>query len=252
MKHSDNRVLAVWGSPSCGKTTIAAKIAEYIADKGFDVALLLCDTDAPPLPLLASPSDIETEKSLGSILAAARITENLVMQNAITFKKNKHIVAFGLIKGENSFSYPKYTQVQAKDLIYTLRDIADFVVIDCSCHLSDDILSTVSLIEADCVLRLINCDLKSISYLSSQLPLLADSRFKSDKQLKAANNVKSIHSRENIEQIIGGVTFTVPHSDLVEKQYLEGELLKDTPVKRESKEFRVMIEQIAEEVFELD
>lgn len=252
MKHSDNRVLAVWGSPSCGKTTIAAKIAGYIADKGFDVALLLCDTDAPPLPLLASPSDIETEKSLGSILAAARITENLVMQNAITFKKNKHIVAFGLIKGENSFSYPKYTQVQAKDLIYTLRDIADFVVIDCSCHLSDDILSTVSLIEADCVLRLINCDLKSISYLSSQLPLLADSRFKSDKQLKAANNVKSIHSRENIEQIIGGVTFTVPHSDLVERQYLEGELLKDTPVKRESKEFRVMIEQIAEEVFELD
>lgn len=252
MKHSDNRVLAVWGSPSCGKTTIAAKIAGYIADKGFDVALLLCDTDAPPLPLLASPSDIETEKSLGSILAAARITENLVMQNAITFKKNKHIVAFGLIKGENSFSYPKYTQVQAKDLIYTLRDIADFVVIDCSCHLSDDILSTVSLIEADCVLRLINCDLKSISYLSSQLPLLADGRFKSDKQLKAANNVKSIHSRENIEQIIGGVTFTVPHSDLVERQYLEGELLKDTPVKRESKEFRVMIEQIAEEVFELD
>ena len=252
MKHSDNRVLAVWGSPSCGKTTIAAKIAGYIADKGFDVALLLCDTDAPPLPLLASPSDIETEKSLGSILAAARITENLVMQNAITFKKNKHIVAFGLIKGENSFSYPKYTQVQAKDLIYTLRDIADFVVIDCSCHLSDDILSTVSLIEADCVLRLINCDLKSISYLSSQLPLLADSRFKSDKQLKAANNVKSIHSRENIEQIIGGVTFTVPHSDFVERKYLEGELLKDTPVKRESKEFRVMIEQIAEEVFELD
>lgn len=252
MKHSDNRVLAVWGSPSCGKTTIAAKIAGYIADKGFDVALLLCDTDAPPLPLLASPSDIETEKSLGSILAAARITENLVMQNAITFKKNKHIVAFGLMKGENSFSYPKYTQVQAKDLIYTLRDIADFVVIDCSCHLSDDILSTVTLIEADCVLRLINCDLKSISYLSSQLPLLADGRFKSDKQLKAANNVKSIHSRENIEQIIGGVTFTVPHSDLVERQYLEGELLKDTPVKRESKEFRVMIEQIAEEVFELD
>ena len=252
MKHSDNRVLAVWGSPSCGKTTIAAKIAGYIADKGFDVALLLCDTDAPPLPLLASPSDIETEKSLGSILAAARITENLVMQNAITFKKNKHIVAFGLMKGENSFSYPKYTQVQAKELIDTLRDIADFVVIDCSCHLSDDILSTVSLIEADCVLRLINCDLKSISYLSSQLPLLADGRFKIDKQLKAANNVKSIHSRENIEQIIGGVTFTVPHSDLVERQYLEGELLKDTPVKRESKEFRVMIEQIAEEVFELD
>ena len=77
MRHSDNRVLAVWGSPSCGKTTIAAKIANYIANKGFDVALLLCDTDAPPLPLLVPPSEIETEKSLGSILAAVKVTENL-------------------------------------------------------------------------------------------------------------------------------------------------------------------------------
>lgn len=252
MRHSDNRVLAVWGSPSCGKTTIAAKIANYIANKGFDVALLLCDTDAPPLPLLVPPSEIETEKSLGSILAAAKITESLVMQNSITFKKNKHIMALGLTKGENCFSYPKYTQVQARELIEVLKDIADFVVIDCSCHLSDDILSTMSLIEADCVLRLINCDLKSISYLSSQLPLLADSKFRSDRQLKVANDVKSIHSRENIEQIIGGVSFTIPHSDIVEKQYLEGELLKNTPEKRESKEFRVMIEDIAEEVFDLD
>lgn len=252
MRHSDNRVLAVWGSPSCGKTTIAAKIANYIANKGFDVALLLCDTDAPPLPLLVPPSEIETEKSLGSILAAVKVTENLVMQNCITFKKYKHIIALGLMKGENSFSYPKYTQVQAKELIDVLKDIADFVVIDCSCHLSDDILSTMSLIEADCVLRLINCDLKSISYLSSQLPLLADSKFKSDKQLKVANDVKSIHSRENIEQIIGGVTFIIPHSELVEKQYLEGELLKKVPVKRETKDFRVIIEQIAEEVFDLE
>ena len=252
MRHSDNRVLAVWGSPSCGKTTIAAKVANYIANKGFDVALLLCDTDAPPLPLLVPPSEIETEKSLGSILAAAKITESLVMHICITFKKNKHIMALGLTKGENCFSYPKYTQVQAKELIEVLKDIADFVVIDCSCHLSDDILSTMSLIEADCVLRLINCDLKSISYLSSQLPLLADSKFRSDRQLKVANDVKSIHSRENIEQIIGGVSFTIPHSDIVEKQYLEGELLKNTPEKRESKEFRVKIEDIAEEVFDLD
>ena len=69
--------------------------------------------------------------------------------------------------------------------------------------------------------------------------------------MKIANNVKSIHSGENIEQILGGVTFTIPHSDLVEQQYLNGELLKHTPMKRETKEFRKVIEEIAEEVFEL-
>ena len=101
------------------------------------------------------------------------------------------------------------------------------------------------------MLRIINCDLKSISYLSSQLPLISDAKFKTDRQLKVANNVKSIHSGENIEQVLGSVVFTIPHSDLVENQYLTGELLKDTPTKRESKAFRTVIEEICGEVFEL-
>lgn len=188
MVRRNNQVLAVWGSPSCGKTTIAAKLANYISGKGYDVALLLCDMDAPPLPLLVPPSDIEAERSLGSILAAVKINDNLILQNSITIKKNTHISIIGMLKGENMFSYPKYTQVQAHELIDELKGIVDFVIVDCSSHLSDDILSTVALIESDCVLRLINCDLKSISYLSSQLPLLADNKFKTDKQLKVANN----------------------------------------------------------------
>ena len=251
MSRENNSMLAVWGSPSCGKTTIAAKIANYISGKGYDTALLLCDMDAPPLPLLVPMQELETEKSLGSILAAARVNENLILQNCITIKKNKHISVIGMLKGENIFSYPKYTQAQAKEFLDGLRKLVDFVIIDCSSHLSDDILSTVSLIESDVVLRLINCDLKSISYLSSQLPLLADQKFKADKQLKVANDVKSIHSGENIDQVLGGVTFTIPHSDGVENQYLMGELLKNTPVKRETKEFRKVIEEISEEVFDL-
>lgn len=247
----DNQILAVWGSPSCGKTTVAAKIANHIANRKSDVVLLLCDTDAPPLPLLIPPSDIATEKSLGSILAAARITENLILQNSITLKKNNHISLVGMLKGENAFTYPKYTSEQAKQLLDHLREIADYIVIDCSSHLSDNVLSTMALIESDSVLRLINCDLKSISYLSSQLPLLSDMKFRTEKQIRIANNVKSIHSGENIEQVLGSVAFTLPHSDLVENQYLTGELLKDTPVKKETKAFRRVIEEICGEVFDL-
>lgn len=246
-----NKVVAVWGSPSCGKTTVSAKIAGYLSAKGYNTVLLLCDTDAPPLPLLISPKEIEIEKSLGSILAAARLNKTLILQNSITLRRNKYISVIGMLKGENCFSYPKYTKVQAEQLISGLRDIADFVIIDCSSHLSDDILSTVALIDSDVVLRLINCDLKSISYLSSQIPLLADSKFDVDKQIKIANNVKSAHSGENIEQVLGKVTFVIPHSEMVENQYLTGELLKDTPVKRETKDFRRVIEEISEEVFDL-
>lgn len=45
-----NQVLAVWGSPGCGKTTVAVKLAAYLAQQKKDVALLLCDMNTPMLP----------------------------------------------------------------------------------------------------------------------------------------------------------------------------------------------------------
>lgn len=62
-------------------------------------------------------------------------------------------------------------------MIENLRKIAPFVIIDCGSYIANDILSAVALMESDSVLRLANCDLKSISYLSSQLPLLRDSTY---------------------------------------------------------------------------
>ena len=40
-------ILAVWGSPGSGKTTVAVKIAKYLADRKKNVVLLLCDMTAP-------------------------------------------------------------------------------------------------------------------------------------------------------------------------------------------------------------
>lgn len=249
MDRAEKNILAVWGSPSSGKTTVAAKIANYLSKSGYDTALLLCDMDAPPLPLMVPPTDIETEKSLGSIMAAAKINKNLILQNCVTIRKNRHISVIGMLKGENYYTYPPYTDSQVGELLSGLSNLVDFVIVDCSSHIVNDPLSTISLIESDAVLRLISCDLKSISYLSSQLPLLEDGKFNVDKQIKVANNVKSIHSGENIEQILGNVDFTIPHCDSIEEQYLTGELLKDIPSKRDTRDFKKVIENITSEVF---
>lgn len=241
-------VLAVWGSPASGKTTVAVKLADYLARKKKNVLLIFADMTAPPVPGICAPTELEGEKSLGSILAAAHVTENLIKKNCMFYKKNAYLSIVGMLKGENVFTYPPYEQTQAAELIEQARGIAPFVIIDCTSTIASDILSAVALMEADTVLRLVNCDLKSISYLSSQLPLLRDNKWDADRQLKAASNVKQQEASSHIEQVLGSVAFQIPHSSEVETQFLEGEMLKELCLK-ESRAFRKEIEKISREVF---
>ena len=156
-------VLAVWGSPGSGKTTVAVRLAKYLADKRRNVILLLCDMTAPMLPCICPAADLECERSLGSVLAAAHVSENLVKNNLVTHKRLGYLTMLGMLKGENEYTYPPYNEVQARELIDCLREIAPYVVIDCGSYIANDILSAVALMEADSVLRLANADLKKLS-----------------------------------------------------------------------------------------
>ena len=245
---SENQILAVWGSPGSGKTTVAVKLAAKLAAQRRDVALLLCDMNTPMLPCICPPGDIAEEHSLGSILAAPHVAETLVRHNCMTHKRLKHLTILGMRKGENEYTYPAYERTQAEELLEALRNIAPFVIIDCSSYIANDILSAISLLESDAVLRLVKCDLKSISYLSSQLPLLKDSQWDAKKQYKVASNVYPNEASEHIERVLGNVAFQIPHSEEVKAQVLEGNLLKELVLK-DSKGFRKNMEAITKEVF---
>lgn len=232
----NNQVLAVWGSPASGKTTMAVKLARYIASQKKNVILLLADMTAPPLPYICPASDIEEE--------------NLIKQNAILHKRNEYLTMLAMKNGENAFSYAPFTETQVTELLSELRRMADYIIIDCTSNITNDVLSAVSLIESDAVLRLVSCDLKSISYLNSQLPLLLDNKFNANKQYKAASNVGDFQADENVEQVVGGVSFRIAHSDEVHQQFLTGNMFGALTGK-ESKDFRKAVSKIANEVFEL-
>jgi len=244
----DAGVLAVWGSPGSGKTVVSVKLAKYLSDKRKNVALLLCDMTAPMLPCICPSGELESEHSLGSILAATHVTPPLVKNNCITHRRLGYLTIIGMRKGENEYTYPPYADTQASELIDCLREIASYVVIDCGSYIANDILSAVSLMEADAVLRLANADLKSVSYLSSQLPLLRDNKWDADKQYKIASNVKPQHAGEQISQALGSVAFTLPYSQELEGQYLAGNLFADLSLK-DSRGFRRELEKISKEVF---
>ena len=124
-----NQVLAVWGSPGCGKTMTAVKLAKHLAAKKKNVVLLLCDMTAPMLPCICPPGELESEHSLGSVLAAARVSESLVKHNLTIHKRYDCLTFLGMLRGENEYTYPPYTASQASELIQCLRNIAPYIII---------------------------------------------------------------------------------------------------------------------------
>jgi cellulose biosynthesis protein BcsQ len=248
MQEESGGTLAVWGSPGSGKTVTAVKIARHLASRKKNVILLLCDMTAPMMPCLCPPSDLECDKSLGSLFAAQHISGDLIKHNLTTLKRLPHLTMLGLRKGENEYTYAACTKEQAEELLVGLREIAPYVVVDCSSYIANDILSAVALMKADSVLRLANCDLKSVSYLSSQLPLLQELPWDADKQYKVASNLKPMQAADRLGQLLDSVAFQLPHSTELEEQYLAGTLLSDLSMK-DSRAFRKEIERICKEVF---
>ncbi len=241
-------ILAVWGSPGSGKTVTAVKIARYLAAKRKNTILLFCDMTAPMLPCVCPPSELECERSLGSIFAAPHIAVNLIRNNLTTLKHFEHLTLLGLRKGENEYTYQACSKEQAEELLAGLLKLAPYVVVDCSSYIANDVLSAVALMEADSVLRLSNCDLKSVSYLSGQMPLLRELAWDEDKQYKAAADVRMTQAAERMGQALGSVAFKLVHSEELAEQYLAGRLLDDLSMK-DSRDFRKEIAKICREVF---
>lgn len=248
VQNDSGGVLAVWGSPGSGKTVTAVKIAKALSAKKKNVILLLCDMAAPMLPCICHADALESKGSLASVLAAARISENLIKHNLVTFKHNSYLAALGLLELQNEYSTPPFAQKQVVELLDGLRQIAPYVIVDCGSYIANDILSAVALMEADNVLRLANCDPKSVSYFSSQLPLLEDAEWDVDKQYKVASNVKPYQAADHIGKALGDATFVLPYSQELEEQYLGRDLLADLALK-DSRPFRKELEKIIAEVF---
>jgi septum formation inhibitor-activating ATPase MinD len=240
----NSSILAVWGSPGSGKTTVAVKLAKHLADHKKNVVLVFADMTAPMLHCVCPSSMLECDRSLGSILAAAHVTEALVKNNCVTLKKNPYLVLLGLKAGENEYSYPPCSEQQVTELLVALRELTPYVIVDCGSYIASDILSAVSLMESDSILRLVNADAKSASYFDSQLSLLQSNLSVADKLYKTGSNLKP---NQAVEQL-GGMAFRLPYSFELEEQFLAQDLLADLSMK-DGKAFRKEIARISKEVF---
>jgi|GEM_PF-2881396 len=237
--------VAVWGGSGSGKTSLAVKLAQCLTEREKQVILLLADRVAPPLPCLADPRFLTNKRSLGSVLAAPVPSEALIRFHLIGVESDPRLSVLGLLKGESANSYPKPRVEQSKSLLRALRKMADVVITDCCTALSWDSLSLAAAQQADHSLCLMTPELKTVCYLSSQLPLVNEGRDASQRQWELLNQP----AEERIAaQAFADADFELPYCRELSEQSALGELLRPLG-KKAGRHYLQELSALTEELF---
>lgn len=215
------KMLAIWGSPGSGKSTLAIKIAKKLSSEKKNVCLVFCDMTAPMMPCVALEKDFEFKASIGSILSANNITDILIKKNLTMMKGNSYLALLGLNSEENEYSYPETTEEQIMVLYERLKNIFDYVLVDCTSYISNNMLSIVGLKMADNIIRISNQDTKSISYFLAQNSLFKNVNIIDDKPLKVLNN----YNNEFVEEVFANSDFKFKNCQEISTQFNERMLL---------------------------
>lgn len=243
----ENNVLAVWGAPDSGKTTLSVKIARELQARRRSVVLVLCNDETPALPLLLPNSRAE-HRSLGELLSKPRISQAEILRYSVPFAANDNISLLGYCVDDNPTTYPEYSALAAKNLLNSLSRLADAIIIDCSSSLTGSQLTPVAMEVADVTLRVVEADIKSTIFLRSAQPYLIDAKYRYGHQSVVLNNVRTDQDANAHAAIDGAVKYILPHSDAVAEQLQTGKL-SDGLFGRDAKHYDPVIKQIVKDVF---
>jgi len=246
----ENKIIAVWGSPSSGKTVTAMKLARELETKKRNVIIIFSDLFCPVLSTVMPSVDIKS-RTLGSLLSKPHIKQIDIMQTAIAYPKHEHIAIIGYKNGDNIFTYSEFLAERVAQFLSELRQVTDYVIIDCSSVLTEDGFTTIALQQSDKVLRLGNADLKSFSYFTSHLPLISRAKFKADSHIKVLSNMKAGQEDAAFRSVYGDVAYTLPHVKEIEPQFYSAGLL-DALSGKDGRKYNAEIKKMAREVFELE
>jgi hypothetical protein len=197
------------------------------------------------------PSVDVKNRTLGFLLSKPHIKQIDIMQTAIAYPKHEHIAIIGYKNGDNIFTYSEFLAERVIQFLGELREVADYVIIDCSSVLTEDGFTTIALQKSDRILRLCSADLKSYSYFTSHLPLISRAKFKLDTHINVMSNIKPCQEDSTFRTVYGDVAYTLPHVKEIEPQFYSAGLL-DALGGKDSKKYNAETKKIVKGVFELE
>lgn len=241
----NGKVIAIWGSPGSGKTTVSVELAKQLAKQNKDVLLVFTDIIAPDMSvLLPDKKDLLT---MGNVWSNPNCNSELIMKTCQVTQSDR-ICFLGYKAGENVFSYSEYTKENVYKVYNELESIADYVIVDCVSYFAYNMLSAVALECADTVIRLGEATLKSFSFFDSNMQLIAsDGRYKTEEHVKVLSKTKSFQARELAKSKLG-TQYELPYVESIEMGMLNGSLFTKAADKGYQNEVERIRERLESEV----
>lgn len=218
-----SKMIAVCGSPESGKTTASLKLAQelYYQKKG-SVIFLSPDMRVPSMAFIFPHSKTSDLYSIGKALDKTDIYQEDILKQLVPVKTMRDFGFFGYTAGENRHSYPRPTEDKITALFRVMKEIADYVVVDCVSD-SDDLITRMAINRADNVIQMVTPDLKSIAYYTSQAEMYENI---------AERGIKALCIRDRdvylpIEEVkihFKDVLFILPYSRPLKQQVINGTL----------------------------
>lgn len=218
-----SKMIAVCGSPESGKTTASLKVAqELYYDKKGSVAFLSPDMSVPSMAFIFPHSKDSDLFSIGKALDKTDIYKEDVLKQLVPVKTMRNFGFFGYKAGENKFSYPRPTEDKVLALFRAMKDIADYVMVDCVSD-ADDLISRMAVNEADSVIQMVTPDLKCMAYYASQSEMFENAADRGFKVLCVRDRDLYL-PKEEVTAHFKNVQFTLPYSRPLKQQVITGTL----------------------------
>ena len=215
------KMIAVCGSPNCGKTMTALKLAQEIYHLNkTSIVFLSPDINVPCMAYLFPNGKDSDLYSLGAALDKTDIYKEDVIRQTVNVKTMQNFGFLGFKLGENRYSYPRPTEDKIIQLLTVLRDCAEYVIVDCTCD-SDDMVSTISKRDCDIAIQMFTPDMKCIAYYAScvnQFLMIEGKKLKVMNEMERDVYLPTFETEKHFH----GMDFKLPYERMLRQQMITG------------------------------
>lgn len=242
------KVIAIFGSPGSGKSTLSLMMGYALAAKKKNVVLVSIDRTVPQAKVLLPSSEGRPEQSLGAMFMDS-LSEQTVLRSLLYHPECERLGLLSFQSGDTETRYAaNLSKDRYRDIMNTLYRFVDHIIIDCTANPITNALTPASLELADRIVALYTPDHGALEWRKSVYALLRDNRFRAEEHFKVLSLCHPYSPAELIAKELEA-SLILPYAQEVYESRLSGTLFTVTKAEtRLGYQYAQEIEKIVKEV----